>query len=76
MQFYSSYNAGDVDGVMSLMAHDCSYHDMIYSDPFDGHAEIRAYFEKVREGYRGISESCKPCIAMMAIQNSGPVCRQ
>lgn len=48
LQFYNSYNAGDVDGVMSLMAQDCSYHDMIYSSPFDGHAEIRAYFEKVR----------------------------
>jgi len=31
MQFYSAYNAGDVDGVMALMAQDCSYHDMIYS---------------------------------------------
>ena len=47
LQFYKYYNSSNIDGVMSLMAEDCSYHDMIYSDPFEGHQEIRAYFEKV-----------------------------
>lgn len=46
-QFYTYYNDSNIDGVMSLMAEDCKYHDMIYSDPFEGHEEIRAYFEKV-----------------------------
>ena len=47
LQFYDYYNASDIDGVMSLMAEDCKYHDMIYLEPFEGHEEIRAYFEKV-----------------------------
>lgn len=48
-QFYTYYNDSNIDGVMSLMAEDCKYHDMIYSDPFEGHEEIRAYFEKVTQ---------------------------
>ena len=47
MQFYEYYNSSNIDGVMSLMAEDCKYHDMIYLEPFDGHEEIRAYFDKV-----------------------------
>lgn len=46
-KYYEYYNASNIDGVMSLMAEDCKYHDMIYSDPFEGHEEIRAYFDKV-----------------------------
>lgn len=47
LEYYRRYNAGDVDGVMELMAPDCQYHDMIYLEPFQGHKEIRQYFEKV-----------------------------
>ena len=46
-KYYEYYNASNIDGVMSLMAEDCKYHDMIYSDPFEGHEEIRTYFDKV-----------------------------
>lgn len=47
LEFYNNYNSSNIDGVMSLMAEDCKYHDMIYLEPFEGHEEIRAYFEKV-----------------------------
>ncbi|KAK9826114.1 hypothetical protein WJX81_004563 [Elliptochloris bilobata] len=47
LEYYKRYNAGDVDGVMELMAPDCQYHDMIYLEPFRGHKEIRGYFDKV-----------------------------
>ena len=36
-QFYDAYNSGDVDGVMAVMAEDCSYHDMIYSGTLSSH---------------------------------------
>ena len=47
MKYYAAYNAGDVDAVLSLMADDCQYHDMIYLEPFVGKQAIRKYFEKV-----------------------------
>lgn len=53
MQYYQFYNNSDIDSVMSLMAEDCKYHDMIYGDPFEGHEEIRAYFEKVSPSLQG-----------------------
>ena len=63
LRYYECYNSGDIEGIMSLMADDCRYHDMIYSDPFDGHKEIRAYFEKVPP------TSSQPCLicSMMKI---------
>lgn len=45
-QFYTCYNAGDVDGLMQLFAEDCEYHDMIYAQPFKGHEAVRAFFTK------------------------------
>ena len=59
--FYQCYNNGDVDGIMSLIAEDGAYHDMIYSEPFRGHMEIRAFFNKVHLLFRvvwSISSTC------------------
>mmetsp|Transcript_14205 Transcript_14205/g.30781 ORF Transcript_14205/g.30781 Transcript_14205/m.30781 type:complete len:484 (+) Transcript_14205:63-1514(+) len=47
-QYYDAYNAGDIETVEKLLAEDCSYHDMIYEEPFRGRAEIAAYLRKVR----------------------------
>ena len=44
--FYAKYNEGDVNGLMDLFAEDCEYHDMIYSEPFHGKEETRAFFAK------------------------------
>lgn len=47
-EFYLRYNAGDVDGVMELMADDVEYHDLaLYQDAFKGKEAVRDYFEKV-----------------------------
>ena len=46
-QFYAAYNSSNIDGILDLMAEDCSYHDTVYLDPFVGKNEIRGYFEKV-----------------------------
>ncbi len=35
-RFYDAYNAGDIQTIENLMAEDCSYHDMIYEEPFVG----------------------------------------
>ena len=56
-KYYEYYNASNIDGVMSLMAEDCKYHDMIYSDPFEGHEEIRAYFEKVVSSFHSLVQT-------------------
>ncbi|KAK9828791.1 hypothetical protein WJX72_002086 [[Myrmecia] bisecta] len=45
-EFYSNYNAGNVDGIMGLMADNCEYHDMIYAEAFRGKREVRAFFDK------------------------------
>ena len=31
LQYYEAYNRGDFDTVLSTMADQCSYHDMVYS---------------------------------------------
>ena len=49
-RFYSCYNAGDVEGILDLMADDCQYHDLaLYQEPHTGKAEIRKFFENVRQ---------------------------
>ena len=58
-KYYEYYNASNIDGVMSLMAEDCKYHDMIYSDPFEGHEEIRAYFEKVASSFHSLVQTAE-----------------
>ena len=34
---------------MALMDDNCSYHDTIYAEPFDGKDAIRGYFTKVKD---------------------------
>ena len=46
-QFYANYNSNNIDGILDLMAEDCSYHDTVYLEPFVGKAAIRGYFQKV-----------------------------
>ena len=46
-QFYANYNSNNIDGILDLMAEDCSYHDTVYLEPFVGKEAIRGYFEKV-----------------------------
>ena len=36
VRYYDAYNAGDIDTIDTLLAEDCSYHDMIYEEPFRG----------------------------------------
>ena len=36
VRYYDAYNAGDIDTIDSLLSEDCSYHDMIYEEPFKG----------------------------------------
>ena len=48
-KFYNCYNAGDVEGILDLVADDCQYHDLaLYQEPHTGKAEIRKFFETVR----------------------------
>ncbi|GAX72993.1 hypothetical protein CEUSTIGMA_g445.t1 [Chlamydomonas eustigma] len=48
IKYYNAYNAGDIETIGGLLAEDCSYHDMIYEDPFEGRQEIVEYLKKVR----------------------------
>lgn len=36
VRYYDAYNAGDIDTIDSLLADECSYHNMIYEEPFRG----------------------------------------
>jgi len=45
--YYALYNCRDIEGVVHLIADDCTYEDLIYQDPFKGKDAIRAYFEKI-----------------------------
>lgn len=47
LKYYAAYNRGDFETVLSCMADDCAYHDMIYLEPFVGKEAIRGYFDKV-----------------------------
>jgi steroid delta-isomerase-like uncharacterized protein len=48
VKYYDAYNSGDIDTIASLLAEDCSYHDMIYEEPFKGRQEVVDYLKKVR----------------------------
>ena len=53
-EFYSCYNAGNVDGILELMADDCEYHDLaLYQEPHRGKEEVRKFFENVRKTVPG-----------------------
>ncbi|KAG1670978.1 hypothetical protein FOA52_014367 [Chlamydomonas sp. UWO 241] len=47
IKYYDAYNRGDIKTIETLLAEDCSYHDMIYEEPFVGRAEVVKYLTKV-----------------------------
>lgn len=45
--YYSAWNDKRMDDVLSLMAPDVVYEDLIYEDPFVGREALAAYFKKI-----------------------------
>ncbi|KAL4437246.1 hypothetical protein ABPG75_004385 [Micractinium tetrahymenae] len=45
--YYSAWNDKRMDDVLSLMAPDVIYQDLIYEDPFVGREALAAYFKKI-----------------------------